>query len=162
LHLWIEEPNMKPVVAVAGLDGLLLAGLSRRILEMFARKDAILSIGRGALVAAVAALALTAIEPSAARAGSAAPEKGLSARHAVTDFSARRRYHRGDRYETAAYRHAGSDVAEAELRHAYWEAFNAYYGGGVVYDNHGPFYAEFGGYGSSVPPYLWARPPGTW
>lgn len=130
---------------------------------MLARKDALLSVGRGALVAAVAALALAAIEPSAAQAGSATPGKGLSARHAVTDFSARRRIHHGDRYETAVYRHdPGSDAAELERRHAYWEASNACYGGGVVYDNHGPFYAEFGGYGSSVPPYLWGPPPGTW
>jgi hypothetical protein len=128
---------------------------------MFARKDAFLSAGRVALVAAVAVLALTAFEPSLAQAESAPSGKGLSARYAVTDFSARRRIRHGDRYETAAYKHAGSDVAEAELRHAYWEAFNAYYGGGVVYDYHGPFYAEFGGYGSSVPPYLWG-PPGTW
>jgi hypothetical protein len=131
-------------------------------IEMVARKDEFLSVGRGALLAAVAALALTALRPSSAQAGAMTPAEGLSARHAVTDFSARRRIRHGDRYETAAYRHAGSDVAEAELRHAYWEAFNAYYGGGVVYDYHGPFYAEFGGYGSSVPPYLWVQPPGTW
>jgi|GEM_PF-5375071 len=130
---------------------------------MFARKDTFLSVGRGALVAAVAALALAAIEPSVARAGSATPGKGLSARHAVTDFSARRRTRHGDRYETAVYRrNLGSDAAELDRRHAYWEAFNAYYGGGVVYDDHGPFYAEFGGYGSSVPPYLWGAPAGTW
>jgi hypothetical protein len=144
---------------VAGLPGRIVA----EDIEMFARKDAFLSIGRGALVAAFAALALTALEPSAAQAGSATPEQGLSARHAVTDFSARRRIRHGDRYETAIYRrNLGSDVAELERRHAYWEAFNAYYGGGVVYDYHGPFYAEFGGYGSSVPPYLWGPGPGTW
>jgi hypothetical protein len=122
---------------------------------MFARKDAFLSAGREALLAAVAALALAATVPSAARAGSVTPEQGLSARHAMTDFSARRRYHHGDRYETAIYRHHLDDADELALRHAYWEAFNAYYGGGVVYDNHGPFYAEFGGYGSAVPPFLW-------
>jgi hypothetical protein len=152
---------MKPVV---GCDRPGWPDLGRVVtedIEMFARKDAFLSIGRGALLAAVAALALTAIEPSAARAGSAIPEQGVSTRHAVTDFSARRRYHHGDRYETAIYRHLdGAD--EAARRHAYWEAFNAYYGGGAVYDDHGPFYAEFGGYGSNVPPYLWGPSPYAW
>ena len=66
------------------------------------------------------------------------------------------------RYETATYRHHLDGAAELERRHAYREAFNDYYGGGVVYDYHGPFYAEFGGYGSSVPPYLWGPPPGAW
>jgi hypothetical protein len=126
-------------------------------IAMVARKDAFLSVGRAALVAAVATLALTAIDPSLAQAESAPSGKALSARHAVTDFSARRRIHHHDRYETAVY--AGSDI---ERRRAYWEAFNAYYGGGVVYDDHGPFYAEFGGYGSAVPPYLWGPPPGGW
>jgi hypothetical protein len=143
-----------------------VAGVPGRIvtedIEMFARKDAFLNVRRGALAAAVVALALAAIGPSAAQAGSATPGQGLSARHAVTDFSARRRTHHGDRYETAIYRHHLDSAAELERRHAYWEAFNAYYGGGVVYDDHGPFYAEFGGYGSSVPPYLWGPPPGTW
>jgi hypothetical protein len=136
-------------------------------IEMVIRKDAFLSVSRSTLVAAIAALALTAIEPSLAQAGSALQNnsqgKGLSARHAVTDFSARRRFHHHDRFETAAYRRAvGSDVAEAERRLAYYDAFDAYYGGGAVYDDHGPFYAEFGGYGSAVPPYLWGPPPGRW
>lgn len=129
---------------------------------MFARKDAFLSIGRGALLAAVAALSLATVEPSVAQAGLATPGEGVSARHAVTDFSARRRYHHADRYEIAIYRRHLDGVAEAERRHVYWEAFNAYYGGGVVYDYHGPFYAEFGGYGSSVPPVLWGPSPYTW
>jgi hypothetical protein len=131
-------------------------------IEMVARKDAFLSICRAPLVAAVATFALTTIDPSLAQAGSAPSGKGLSARHAVTDFSARRRYHHGDRYETAIYRHHLDGVDELARRRAYWEAFNAYYGGGVVYDDHGPFYAEFGGYGSAVPPYLWGPPPGGW
>jgi hypothetical protein len=144
-----------------------VAGLPGRIvtedIEMVARKDAFLSVGRSTLVAAIAALALTAIGSSLAQAGSAPSGKALSARHAVTDFSARRRYHHHDRFETAVYgRAVGSDVAEAERRAAYYEAFNAYYGGGAVYDDHGPFYAEFGGYGSAVPPYLWGPPPGRW
>ena len=133
---------------------------------MLIRKDVFLSVGRGALLAAVAALALTAIEPSAARAGSASPETGVSARHAVTDFSARRRYyhgyHHGDRYEVAIYRRHLEGDDELARRHAYFEAFNAYYGGGVLYDVQGPYYAEFGGYGSNVPPYLRGPSPYAW
>ena len=143
---------------MASLFGRLVA----EDIEMVARKDAFLSVGRGALLAAVAALALAAIEPSVAQAGAVIPAEGLSARHAETDFSARRRYHHGDLYGTGVYRRHLDGVAEAERRRAYWEAFNAYYGGGVVYDYHGPFYAEFGGYGSSVPPFLWGPSPYTW
>lgn len=79
----------------------------------------------------------------------------------MTDFSARRRCHHGDLYETGVYRRHLDGVAEEERRHAYWEVFNAYYGGGVVSDYHRPFYAEFGGYGSSVPPFLWGPSPST-
>jgi hypothetical protein len=134
---------------------------------MFARKDAHLSIGRSALLAAVAALAVTVTAPSLAQAGPApqrnAEGKGLTTRHAVTDFSARRRIRHVDRFETAVYgRPVRVGVVDPERAHAYWEAFNFYYGGGAVYDDHGPFYAEFGGYGSSVPPYLWGPPPGRW
>jgi hypothetical protein len=145
---------------VAGPPGRIV----KEDIEMVVRTNLFSSACRAAVVAAVAALALTALQPSPAEAGSVTPGQGLSAHH-VTDFSARRRirHHHGDRFEIAAYRHrGGSDAAEAEIRHAYWEAFNAYYGGGVVYDNHGPFYAEFGGYGSAVPPYLWGPGPGTW
>src|SRR5713226_1719815 len=66
--------------------------------EMFARKGVFSSIGRAAVMATVAAVALTAIEPSLALAGSAPSGKGLSAARATsdaTDFSARRRYYRG-------------------------------------------------------------------
>ena len=91
---------------------------------MVARKDVFLSAGRSAIVAAVAALALTAIKPSLAQAGTAPQDKGLTARHAVTDFSSQRRRHRHDRYEAALY--VGSGLAEAERRRAYYEAFNAY------------------------------------
>jgi hypothetical protein len=40
-------------------------------IEMFARKALFSSLGRAAMVATVAAVALTAVEPSLARAGSA-------------------------------------------------------------------------------------------
>ena len=65
---------------------------------MFARKGVFSSIGRAAVMATVAAVALTAVEPSLAFAGSAAQAKACRRRAATsgaTDFSARRRYYRG-------------------------------------------------------------------
>src|ERR1700730_7167126 len=59
--------------------------------EMFARNALFSSLGRAAVMATVAAVALTAVEPSLARPGSAAAAKGLSAAAATsgaTDFSA--------------------------------------------------------------------------
>src|ERR1700676_4002531 len=70
----------------------------RRIFEMLERKRVLSSIGRGAMMMAVAAMTLTAVEPSLARAGSVPSGNGLSAAAATsgaTDFSARRRYYRG-------------------------------------------------------------------
>lgn len=139
------------------------ACLARMLMEdiaMVARKDLFSSVTRSAIVAAVAALALSTMGPSLAQAGTAPSNNGLSARHAVTDFSSQRRRHRRDHYEAALY--ADSAFSEAERRRAYYEAYNAYYGGGAVYDDHGPFYAEFGGYGSAVPPYLWGAPATGW
>src|ERR1700676_1075917 len=68
-----------------------------RIFEMFARKTVFSSIGRAAVMATVAALALTVVEPTLARAGSAPAGNGLSAGPSgATDFSAaRRRHYRG-------------------------------------------------------------------
>ncbi len=65
---------------------------------MFARKGLFSSIGRAGAVATVVAVALTAVQPSMAFAGSATPRQG---RHGdrgtsdATDISARRRYYRG-------------------------------------------------------------------
>src|SRR5436189_31605 len=73
------------------------AQLPRRIFTMFARKGVFSSIGRAAALATVAAVALTAVEPSLALAGSSPAAKGFSAAGAstATDFSARRYYHGG-------------------------------------------------------------------
>src|SRR5664279_4760975 len=63
---------------------------------MFVRKGLFSSFGRAAVVATVAAVAMTAIEPAMARAESAPAGKGLTAAQtAPTDVSARRRYYRG-------------------------------------------------------------------
>jgi len=86
------------------------ARLPWRISRCFARKALFSSLGRAAMAATVAAVALTAVEPSLARAGSAPAGKGLSAATATsdaTDFSARRRYYRGGGGAAAAAAFAG-------------------------------------------------------
>src|SRR5258708_39203258 len=85
-------------------------------------------------MATVAAVALTAIEPSLALAGSAPSGKGLSAARATsdaTDFSARRRYYRGGGGAAAAafagIVGTGLAIAATQNRRA---DFDRYYGGG--------------------------------
>lgn len=118
---------------------------------MFARKALFSSLGRAAMVATVAAVALTAVEPSLARAGSAPAGKSLSAATATsdaTDFSARRRYYRGGGGAAAAFAGivgTGLAIAATQNRRAYYDD---YYGGGPVYYGGDPYY---GGYGSGVP-----------
>src|SRR5258705_11487950 len=109
---------------------------------MFARKGLFSSIGRAAVMATVAAMALTVVEPSLARAGSAPSGKGLSAATPTsdaTDFSARRRYYRGGGGAAAAAAFAGivgTGIAIAAARSG-----PAYYGyGGPVYYGADPYY----------------------
>lgn len=118
---------------------------------MFARKAVFSSIGRAAVMATVAAMTLTIVEPSLARAGSAPPAKGLSAATAVsgaTDVSARRRVYRGGGGAAAAAAFAGIvgtglAIAAAQNRRAYYDDYDGgptYYGGGPVYYGGGPGY----------------------
>ena len=90
---------MPPVVNYEWLETEGLPGqVTTEDIKMFARKGVFSSIGRAAVMATVAAVALTAIEPSVALAGSAPAGKGLSAARATsgaTDFSARRRFYGG-------------------------------------------------------------------
>ena len=119
---------------------------------MFARKSEFSSIGRTAALVTVAALALTAVEPSLARAGSAPAGKGLTAGTSdATDFSARRRYYRhygrgGGGAAAAAFAGivgTGLAIAATQNRRAYYDD---YYGGpGYGYYGGGPYYG--GGYG---------------
>src|SRR5713226_6957802 len=79
-------------------------------MTMFAGKGLFSSSGRAAVMATVAAVALTAVEPPLALARSAATGKGPSAAAATsgaTDFSARRRYYRGGGGAAAAAAFAG-------------------------------------------------------
>jgi hypothetical protein len=145
------------------------------MLEMFARKPGFSSFGRAAVMATVAAVALTAVEPSLARAGSVPHGKGLSmaaGTSGATDISARRRYYRGGGGAAAAAAFAGIvgtglAIAAAQNRDDY------YYGGGPVYYGGGPYYygggpAYYGNpawgyndYGMTVP-YFHGHPNAGW
>jgi hypothetical protein len=125
--------------------------------EMSIRKSIFSSFGRGAALATVAAMALAAVEPSVAMAGTAAPSsKGLSANHGSsgsTDISAARRHrHYGGGGAAAMAAFAGivgtiGAVAAAQERRDYYESGPAYYGGGPAYYGGGPGYYSSPGYG---------------
>src|ERR1700682_4614776 len=75
---------------------------------MLARKGMFSSIGRASAVATVVAVALTAVEPSMAFAGSAPSGNGITTgTSGATDISARRRYYRGGGGAAAAAAFAG-------------------------------------------------------
>ena len=134
---------------------------------MFARRGLFSSIGRTAALATVAALALTAVEPSKAVAGPA--KEGMTAASGtsdVTDFSARRRYYRGGGGAAAAAAFAGivgtgiAIAATQNRRNYYYDDGPVYYGGGPVYYGGGPRYyrsqpyyggGHYGGYYRSNP-----------
>lgn len=133
---------------------------------MFIRKAVFSSISRAAVMATVAAVALTAVEPSLARAGSAPAGQGLSAATGsggATDISARRRYYRGGGAAAAGAFAAivGTGLAIAATQNRYYDDYYGgpvYYGGGPVYYGGGPayyggdpYYGGYGYYGSSVP-----------
>lgn len=128
---------------------------------MFARKGIFSSVGRAG---AVAALALTAIEPLPAFAAAAPSGEGVtvtSGSSTTTDISARRRYHRGGGAAAAAafagIIGTGLAIAAAQNRRDYYDSYG-YYGGGPVYYGGSPYYYGgdpyyYGGYGSGVPYY---------
>jgi len=143
---------------------------------MFIRKGLFSSPSRTAAMVTVAALALTAVEPSVARAGSAPASKGLTAVYGTsgaTDISARRRLYRGGGAAAAAafagIVGTGLAIAAAQNRRAYYDE---YYGGGPVYYG-GPAYygggpAYYGdpsygdnGYGMTTP-YVNGHPIANW
>ncbi|MFL6836904.1 MAG: hypothetical protein ACJ8FZ_06300 [Bradyrhizobium sp.] len=133
---------------------------------MFARKAGFSSIGRAAALVTVAAVALTAVEPSMAFAGSAAPSgKGVAASAGTsdaTDISARRRHYRGGGGGAAAAAlfagivGTGLAIAAAQSRRDYYDSYG-YYGGPVYYGGSPYYYGDgyYGGYGyrSGVPRY---------
>jgi hypothetical protein len=141
-------------------------------IEMLARKASFSSIGRSAVMATAAVVALTAFEPSLALAGSAPSGKGLSAATATgsaTDFSARRRYYRGGGGAAAAGAFAaivgtGLAIAATQNRRAYYDDYYGggpvYYGGPPAYYGGDPYYGGYG-YGPSVP-YFNGHPLAGW
>ena len=126
---------------------------------MFARKGLFSSIGRAGAVATVVAVALTAVQPSMAFAGSATSGKGVTASTGTsdaTDISARRRYYRGGGGAAAAAAFAGivgtgiAIAATQNRRDRYYD--NGYYGGGPGYYYGDPapqYYAPSPYYGRS-------------
>jgi uncharacterized membrane protein YedE/YeeE len=127
---------------------------------MLARKGVFSSIGRAATLATIAAVALTAVEPSMAFAGSAPLGKGITAStgtSGATDISARRRYYRGGGGGAAAAAFAGIvgtglAIAAAQNRRDYYDSYG-YYDGGPVYYGGGPVYYGAPVYGYSPPQY---------
>ena len=130
---------------------------------MFSRKSVFSSVGRSAALATVAALALTAIEPSMAFAGAASSSKGLSAAHGmidngITDVSARRRvvhrHYRGGGGAAAAAAFAGIvgtglAIAASRDRDYYDDGYygRRYYGGPGYYGRPGYYGGGYyGGY----------------
>jgi len=114
---------------------------------MFARKGVFSSIGRAATLATVAAVALTAVEPTMAFAGSAPAGKAaaVTTSHGIsvaTDISARRRYYGvGGAAAAAAFAGivgTGLAIAAAQSRRDYYDSYG-YYGGPAYYDG-GPAY----------------------
>jgi len=114
---------------------------------MFARKGVFSSIGRAATLATVAAVALTAVEPTMAFAGSAPAGKAaaVTTSHGIsgaTDVSARRRYYGGGGAAAAAafagIVGTGLAIAAAQSRRDYYDSYG-YYGGPAYYDG-GPAY----------------------
>ncbi|AUC94696.1 MULTISPECIES: hypothetical protein [Bradyrhizobium] len=141
---------------------------------MFARKGVFSSVGRAAALATVAAVALTAVEPTMAFAGSAPAGKAaaMTTSHGTsgaTDISARRRYYRGGGGGAAAAAAfagivgTGLAIAAAQSRRDYYDSYGyyggpGYYGGGPVYYGGpayyggGPYYG-YRGYRRSQLPY---------
>ena len=127
---------------------------------MFTRKAVVASIGRATVMATVAAMALTIVEPSLARAGSAPSVKGLSAAtgaSGATDISSRQWVYRGGGGGAAAAAAfagivgTGLAIAATQNRRAYYDDYDggpAYYGGGPVYYGGPGYYGPGYGYHS--------------
>ena len=138
---------------------------------MLRRKGLACSFGRAAALATVAALALTAFEPSVAQAGTSTRARGVSVTSGTsdaTDISARRRYYRGGGAAAAAafasILGTGLAIAAASQDRGYYYGGPAYYGGGPyesygyyggppAYYGGGGYYGGGYGYRSGVPHY---------
>jgi hypothetical protein len=144
---------------------------------MFARKGVFSLMGRAGAVATVMAVALTAVEPSMAFAGSAPKGNGIATTgtSGATDISARRRYYRGGGAAAAAafagIVGTGIAIAASQNRYndsyGYYDGGPGYYGGAPAYygGGYGPYYGGGGyyggGYRSGVPHYR-GHPIASW
>ena len=144
---------------------------------MLSRKGVFSSIGRAGAVATVLAVALTAVEPSTAFAGSAPSDvTAATGTSGATDISARRRYYRGGGGAAAAAAFAGIvgtglAIAATQNRRDYYDSYGyydggpGYYGGGgPVYYGGGPGYYGGGGgyYRNSSVPHFRGHPSASW
>lgn len=158
---------------------LALEGLSGQAttedMEMLARKGVFSSIGRASAVATVVAVALTAVPPSMAFAGSAAAGKGATATTPTsdaTDISARRRHYYGGGGAAAAAAFAGIvgtgiAIAASQNRGAYYDSYGyydtpAYYGGPAYYGVAPGYPGYYGGYYRSGVPHYRGHPLAGW
>lgn len=122
---------------------------------MFARTGMFSSIGRAGAVATVVAVALTAVQPSMAFAGSSTSGKGVTVSTGTsdaTDISARRRHYRGGGGAAAAAAFAGIvgtgiAIAATQNRRDYYDNYG-YYGGPAYYHRPAPYYYGPRYYGS--------------
>ncbi|HET7125064.1 MAG TPA: hypothetical protein VFI51_13210 [Bradyrhizobium sp.] len=133
---------------------------------MFTRKGVFSVHGRAAVMATVAAVAVTAVEPSLALAGPAPSGKGQSATTATsdaTDFSARRRFYGGAAAAAAFAGIVGTGLAIAAAQSSPYYGYYGgpvYYGGGPYYYDGGPYY--YGGYRYGGVPYYRGHPLASW
>jgi len=120
--------------------------------QMSAHRPSFSRISRATVLATVAAVTLTAVQPSLAFAGAAPAEKGVAAGAAkdsgLTDFSARRRHYYGGGGAAAAAAFAGIvgtglAIAATQNRRSYYE--DNYYYGRPAYYGYGPGNHYYGG-----------------
>src|SRR4029450_13627648 len=149
----IGEPSIRSVVSY---PRPVVRPAPTEVCEMVARKGMVSSSGRAGAVATVVAVALTAVQPSMAFAGSATSGKGVTASTGTsdaTDISARRRHYRGGGGAAAAAAFGGSvgtgsAIAPTQNRRHYYD--DGYYGGQAYYGDPAPYYAPRGYYGGGA------------
>lgn len=136
---------------------------------MLTRKLKVSPTGRATVLVTVATLALTAVAPSFAYAGSARSKSVLAAASGATDFSARRRLAPGAAAAAAFAGIVGTGlaIAAAQNRRAYYDDYYGYGGPVYVAPAPGPYYYGYdpaygpNGYGADTP-YVNGHPLAGW
>jgi hypothetical protein len=167
--LCISVPDAEPGIVWAITSG---KPQSQEDIAMFARKSRLSSAGRSMTLATVAALALTAIDPSMALAAPTPGGKGapVTAHERPTDVSAKRKVVRHRRASSAGAAAAaaafagivgtGIAIAAARSRRDYYDDYG-YYGGPGYYGGAPYYYGGYGGYRGGAP-YYRGYPPAGW